>query len=375
MAVEIRTVSSRHELKRFVEFGNELYRGNPYFVPSLVNDDMGTLSAEINPAFQFCEAICFLAYRGDEIVGRIAGIINHKANEAWNNRHARFGFLDFVNDDEVVDALFHAVEEWARSKGMDMLHGPLGFTDMDKQGMLIEGFDQPGMMITNYNYAYYPRQLERYGFIKSIDWKEFKIKIPKEIPEKHVRIAEVIKKKYGLRVIKPRSTKEIKPYVIEFFETINAAYANLYGYSELSPLQIGYYAKTYVPLLRPEFVALVERESDGKLIGVSVALPSLSQALRRANGKLTPFGWIPLLAALKGKPKVVDLLLIAVLPEYQNRGVNALFFEALIPEFIKCGVAYAESGPELETNVAVQLQWDYFERKHHKLRRCFIKRL
>ncbi|KXB37422.1 hypothetical protein HMPREF1869_00402 [Bacteroidales bacterium KA00251] len=375
MAVEIRTVQSKEDLKKFLEFGNELYRHNPYHVPSLIKDDMDTLSPDINPAFEFCEAIYFLAWRGKQIVGRIAGIINHRANEAWNNLNARFGFVDFINDNEVVDALFNAVEEWARSKGMEMLHGPLGFTDMDKEGMLVEGFDQLGTMITLYNYAYYPKQLERIGFVKDIDWKEYKIFIPDEVPEKHKRISEIIKKKYGLRVIHPRSTKEIKPYIQEFFETINSCYSNLYGYSELSPLQIAYYAKTYVPLLRPDFVVLVEREEDNRLIGVSVALPSLSKALKKSNGKLAPFGWMHLLSALKGNPKVVDLLLVAVLPEYQNRGVNALFFDALIPAFKKCGVEYAESNPELETNMAVQMQWDYFERVHHKLRRCFIKKL
>ena len=217
MAVEIRTVQSKEDLKKFLEFGNELYRHNPYHVPSLIKDDMDTLSPDINPAFEFCEAIYFLAWRGKQIVGRIAGIINHRANEAWNNLNARFGFVDFINDNEVVDALFNAVEEWARSKGMEMLHGPLGFTDMDKEGMLVEGFDQLGTMITLYNYAYYPKQLERIGFVKDIDWKEYKIFIPDEVPEKHKRISEIIKKKYGLRVIHPRSTKEIKPYIQEFF--------------------------------------------------------------------------------------------------------------------------------------------------------------
>lgn len=375
MAVEIRSVQSKEELKKFVEFGNALYKNNPYHVPSLISDDINTLSEDINPAFEFCEAKYFLAWRNGKIVGRIAGIINYRANEAWNNLAARFGFVDFINDDEVVDALFQAVEDWAKSKGMEIIHGPFGFTDLDKEGMLVEGFDQMGMMITAYNYAYYPKQLERVGYTKAIDWKEYKIMIPKEVPEKHRRIADIIRKKYHLRVIHPKNTKEIRPYIRKFFETINAGYSNLYGYSQLSPLQIDYYAKIYVPLLRPDYIVLVEREEDDKLIGVAAALPSLSKAMKKANGKIAPFGWIPLLSALKGKPKVVDLLLIAVLPEFQNRGINALFFDTLIPVFIRDGVEYAETGPELETNWSVQMQWEYFDRIHHKRRRCFAKML
>lgn len=375
MAVEIHTVQNKEDLKKFVEFGNHLYKHNPYHVPSLVSDDMNTLSADVNPSFEFCEAIYFLAYRDGQLVGRIAGIINHRANESWNNLNARFGYVDFINDNEVVDALFNAVEDWARSKGMEVIHGPLGFTDMDREGMLVEGFDQLSMMITNYNYAYYPKQLERLGFRKDIDWKEYKIFIPNGVPEKHRRISELIKNKYGLRVIHPKSSRELKPYARPFFETINACYANLYGYSELSPRQIEYYGRIYIPMLRPEFVVLVEREEDNKLIGVAVALPSLSKALKKANGKLAPFGWFHLLSALKGRPRVIDLMLVGVLPEYQNRGINALFFDTLIPVFNKYGVEYAESGPELETNTAVQMQWDYFDRVHHKLRRCYIKRL
>lgn len=373
MAVEIKVVETKEDLKKFVLFGNELYKNNPYHIPVLVKDELETLDKDINPAFEFCEAVYYLAYKNGRIVGRIAGIINHRANEAWNQTHARFGFVDFINDNEVVDALFDAVAKWAKSKGMDMLHGPMGFTDMDKEGMLVEGFDRLGTMITIYNYAYYPKQLERIGFMKDQDWKEYIITIPDSIPERHVRISNLVSQKYGLSVLKFKSNKELIPYGPVVFELINKCYANLYGFSQLSDRQIQYYSKIYMPLLRPDFVTMIRRDKDEKIIGFGLALPNLSRALRKANGSLFPFGFIHLLRALKGRPRVVDLYLMGVLPEYQNRGVNALLFNDLIPIFRQSGAKFAESNPELETNMSVQLQWNYFERKHHKTRRAYIK--
>lgn len=373
MAVEIKVVETKEDLKKFVLFGNELYKNNPYHIPVLVKDELETLDKDINPAFEFCEAVYYLAYKNGRIVGRIAGIINHRANEAWNQTHARFGFVDFINDNEVVDALFDAVAKWAKSKGMDMLHGPMGFTDMDKEGMLVEGFDRLGTMITIYNYAYYPKQLERIGFMKDQDWKEYIITIPDSIPERHVRISNLVSQKYGLSVLKFKTNKELIPYGPVVFELINKCYANLYGFSQLSDRQIQYYSKMYMPLLRSDFVTMIRRDKDEKIIGFGLALPNLSRALRKANGSLFPFGFIHLLRALKGRPRVVDLYLMGVLPEYQNRGVNALLFNDLIPIFRQSGAKFAESNPELETNMSVQLQWNYFERKHHKTRRAYIK--
>lgn len=373
MAVEIKVVETKEDLKKFVLFGNELYKNNPYHIPVLVKDELETLDKDINPAFEFCEAVYYLAYKNGRIVGRIAGIINHRANEAWNQTHARFGFVDFINDNEVVDALFDAVAKWAKSKGMDMLHGSMGFTDMDKEGMLVEGFDRLGTMITIYNYAYYPKQLERIGFMKDQDWKEYIITIPDSIPERHVRISNLVSQKYGLSVLKFKTNKELIPYGPVVFELINKCYANLYGFSQLSDRQIQYYSKMYMPLLRPDFVTMIRRDKDEKIIGFGLALPNLSRALRKANGSLFPFGFIHLLRALKGRPRVVDLYLMGVLPEYQNRGVNALLFNDLIPIFRQSGAKFAESNPELETNMSVQLQWNYFERKHHKTRRAYIK--
>ncbi len=375
MAVEIREVTDKSELRKFVRFNLDLYKGNPYHVPGLIDDEMMTLNKESNPAFEFCESVLYLAYRNGDIVGRIAGIINHKANETWNQTNARFGFLDFINDDEVVDALFDAVSKWAEQKGMDKLQGPMGFTDLDHQGMLVEGFDQLGTMATIYNYAYYPKQLERVGFVKDQDWKEFKIYIPDEIPEKHQRISQIVREKYGLKTVKFKTRQEIYPYAKRIFQTLNKAYAVLYGFSELSEKQIDYYVKMYIPMVRLEFVTVIVKEETDEVVGFAITMPSMSRALKKAKGHMWPLGFVPLLRALKSRPKVIDLYLVGVLPEYQNKGVNALLFDDLIPIYRRLGVVYAESNPELETNMAVQLQWNYFERKHHKTRRAYIKQL
>lgn len=375
MSVIIREVSGKKELKKFVKFHIDLYKDNPYHVPGLIQEEMMTLDKTKNPAFEVCDATYFLAYKEGKVVGRIAGMINRRSNETWNQKYARFGFVDFVDDAEVVDALFEAVEAWARRQGMEALQGPMGFTDMDHEGMLIDGFDQLGTMATIYNYPYYPKHMERLGYAKDQDWHEFKIYIPDGIPEKHLRIGEIVKKKYGLKTMKFTRTKDIMPYAQKVFETLNAAYAPLYGFAQLTQKQIDYYINMYIPMLRLDLVTLIVREEDDAVVGFGISLPSLSKALQKAKGRLFPFGWIHLLKALKTKPKVIDLYLTGVLPEYQNKGVNALLFNDLIPVYRSVGAEYAESNPELESNSAVQAQWDYFKREHHKTRRAYIKHL
>lgn len=375
MSVSIKEVTTKKALRNFVKFNIDLYKGNPYHVPGLIEEEMITLSKKKNPAFENSEAIYLLAYKDNKIVGRIAGMIVHASNKTWGQKHARFGFVDFIDDPEVVDALFHAVEAWAKAKGMEAIHGPMGFTDMDHEGMLIEGFDQLGTMATIYNYPYYPQHMERMGYVKDQDWHEFKIYIPDAIPEKHLRIAEIVKKKYGLKVLKFKRRKDIQPYARKVFETLNASFAPLYGFAELTSKQIDYYAKIYIPMLRLNLITLIVREEDDTVVGFGISLPSLSHALQKAKGRLFPFGFIPLLKAMHSKTKIVDLYLMGILPEYQNKGVNALLFCDLIPEYIKLGAEYAESNIELETNTAVQAQWDYFRREHHKTRRAFIKKL
>ncbi len=373
MGVVIKEVTSKKELKKFVKFNIELYKGNPYHVPGLIDEEMITLDKEKNPAFEIGEAIYFLAYRDNKIVGRIAGMINHRSNEVWNQKSARFGFVDFIDDDEVVDALFEAVENWAKEKGMEQIQGPLGFTDMDHEGMLIYGFDQLGTMAAIYNYPYYPKHMDRMGYVKDQDWKEFKIYIPEKVPEKHLRIGELVKKKYGLKTIKFKRRKDIWPYAHKIFEALNAAYSPLFGFAPLTEKQIDYYVNMYIPMIRLDFVTIIVQEADDEVVGFGITLPNLSRALQKAKGHLFPFGFIHLLRALKMRPKVVDLYLMGVVPKYQGKGINALVFNDLIPVYIKNKMEYGESNPELESNNAVQAQWDYFKQEHHKTRRAFKK--
>ncbi|MDR0733209.1 MAG: hypothetical protein LBF08_04000 [Dysgonamonadaceae bacterium] len=374
MAVTIKEVKNRLALKQFVKFNIRLYKDNPYHVPSLVGDEIMTLSRKKNPAFDFCESIYFLAYRDGKIVGRIAGIINHKANETWRQQYARFGFVDFIDDGEVSSALFKAVESWAIAKGMNGVQGPLGFTDLDHEGLLVWGFDRLATMATSYSYPYYMEHIEKLGYVKDQDWQEFLITVPKEIPEKYLRIADIVRQKYGLRTKKFKKRKEIWRYATRIFELWNEAYKPLYGYSELSPRQIEYYIKMYIPMLRLDLITLI-LDADDNVVGVGITMPSLSKALKKAGGYLLPFGWVHLLKALYGKNKTVDLYIIGILPEYQSKGVNSLIFNDLIPNCNKIGYLYAESNPELETNLKVQSQWEVFEREHHKTRRAYIKRL
>ncbi|MDR1763476.1 MAG: hypothetical protein LBR64_05940 [Dysgonamonadaceae bacterium] len=375
MAVTITQVKDKKDLRKFVEFNIKLYEGNPFHVPGLIEDEMMTLNPEKNPAYDFSESICFLAYRDGKIVGRIAGIINHKANETWNQKYARFSFLDFIDDEEVSSALFDAVEKWAVAKGMNGIQGPLGFTDLDHEGLLVWGFDRLGTMATTYSFPYYKEHLTKLGYVKDQDWKEYLVTMPTEIPEKHRRISEIVLKKYGLKLLKFKKTKEIWPYAKRIFELWNAAYKPLYGYSELSAKQIDYYIKMYIPMLRLKMITLVIREEDDAVIGIAITLPSLSKALQKAKGHIFPFGIFHLLKALYGKNDVVDLYIMGVHPDYQNKGVNALLFYDLIPIFNEMGFKFAESNPELELNQKMQSQWEYFDVEHIKTRRAFIKHL
>ena len=374
--VEIRQLNpTRSNLKKFVEFQIDLYKGNPYFVPPLVSDEIATLDSKVNPAFDHCESAYFMAYRDGKAVGRIAAMINKQVNEKENSRQARFGFVDFIDDAEVSKALFDAAEKWAKEKGMNNIVGPLGFTDLDNEGMLINGFEELGTMATIYNYPYYPAHVERLGYEKEVDWHEFLIEIPEQIPDKHKRIAEIVKKKFNLRVVKFTSRKALKEqYGQALFELINEAYDNLYGYSRLTKRQIDYYIKIYLGMLNLDLVTLIV-DGEDQLVGVGISIQSMSRALQKSKGKMFPFGWWHLLKGLKGKNDRVDLLLVAVKPQYMGKGVNALLFTDLIPAYNKYGFKWAESNPELESNAAVQNQWEAFPYRQHRNRRAFIKRL
>lgn len=376
MSIYVHPIATdRDQLSQYVQFPIDLYRDNACYVPPLVIDQIATLSPEGNPAFDFCEAQSFMAFDNGEPVGTITAIINRAANEKTGQKQMRFGFMDFIDSDEVVDSLFEAVAQWGRERGMEEMVGPVGFTDMDPEGMLIEGFDEMGTMATIYNYPYYVRHMERLGFVKDADWIEYRITIPDGIPEKHLRIGEIVARKYGLKVLKYTSRKKIRrEYGRAIFELVNEAYADLYGFVPLTDRQIEHYINVYIDVLRLEDVSLVV-DSEGTLVALGISMPSLSQALRKSHGRLFPFGWYHLLKAIKGHTDVVDLLLVAVKPEYQSKGVNALIFNDLIPRYIANGYKFAESNVELEGNESVQKQWEYFERRQHRRRRAWKKSL
>ena len=375
--IEIRQIEpTKSNLKAFAKFPiDTLYNGNPYYVPDLISDVVGTLMPSENPAFDFCESAYFMAYRDGKPVGRIAGIINRLVNERNGKQEGRFGYIDFIDDAEVSDALIQAVTDWAKQKGMTTLTGPLGFTDMDQEGMLVEGFDEVSTQATIYNYPYYPQHMERMGFVKDVDWVEFRVEVPTEVPEKMARIARIVKQRLNIDTIKYTSRKKlVNDYCDAIFKLINEAYDKLFGYSPLSDKQIKHYIKMYLPFLPLDDLSLVVKP-DGELIGVGITLPSLSQALIKSRGRLLPFGWYHLLKAFKGHNDVVDLLLIAVKPEYQSKGVNALIFDDLIPCFIRFGYKWADTGHELEDNERVQQQWQYFNYRQNKRRRAYTKEI
>ena len=377
MAIEIRTINSlsTKQLKKYIQFGTDLYKNNNCFVPPLVFDEIATLSPKKNPAFEICQAQSFMAYRDNKPVGRITGIINNVVNERTGEKTVRFGFADWIDDDEVADALFNAVAQWGKQHGMTHIVGPMGFSDMDHEGMLVEGFDQLGTMATIYNYPYYPKHMLRMGFEPEAEWKEFRIAVPDAVPEKFQRIADIVRRKYELKTIKFTSRKKLKDqYGQALFNLINQAYDQLYGYSPLTQRQIDHYIGMYLGMLRLDCVSVIVDKNE-ELVGLGISLPSLSQALQRSRGRLFPFGWYHLLKAINGRNNVVDLMLIAVKPEYMNKGVNSLLFADLISAFVKNGFKYAESNPELADNTAVQLQWQYFDYRQHRRRQAFKKEI
>ena len=359
--VEIRQVKNKKQLQQFVEFYYDLYRGNDYAVPFLYFDEMATLRSDKNPSFECCESAYFLAYREGKIVGRVAAIINHRANERWNCNQVRFGWFDFIDDFEVSTALLKAVEDWGRERGMSEIAGPLGFIDTDREGMLIEGFDQLATMYINYNYPYYPQHMERMsGFNKDNDYVELKVKVPEKVPEKFSKITELVKKRYGLRVHKFTRHELIEEgYGKKVFDLLNATYKDLYGFSQLSDRQIDKLVNDYIKIADLNFITF----------------PSFSRALQKTrDGRMLPFGWWHLLKILKWhQTPIVDLLLIGVLPEYRGKGANALIFDDLIRWFQRYGFEWAETGPQMETNEGVLSQWQYLEAIQHRRHRCYRK--
>lgn len=376
MSVQIKKVETNKDLRTFSKFANKLYKGSAFYVPTMPVDERNTLDKKKNAAFEFCDADYFLAYKDGKLVGRVAAILNPKANMAWKTKQVRFGWIDFIDDYEVSEALINQVIAWGRERGMEHIAGPLGFTDFDPEGMLVEGFDRLGTMAMLYNHPYYMVHMERLGMVKEVDWLEFRITIPEVLPEKFVKMSEIVKQRYNLKIRK-LTHRDIKRenYGQKFFNLINESYCNLYGYSLLSEKQIDQYVKFYLSVLDLRMASFVENE-QGELIAAGVAMPSLSEALQKCGGNLFPTGWWHLVKNMYiRKPDTLDLLLVGVRPDYQSKGVNAMIFTDLFQVYKDMGFKYAETSAELETNVKIQQMFGIFEPEQHKRRRIYTKEI
>ena len=380
-SVDIKKVETKKDLKAFIELHYELYKGNKFDAPNLYSDELHTLSKDQNAAFEFCEAEYYMAYRDGRLVGRVAAIINHRYNEQWQRKAVRFGWIDLVDDAEVMRALLGAVEDYGRRKGMTEIIGPLGFTDMDPEGMLIRGFDQLGTMATIYNYEYYPKLMEQMeGYEKDNDYVEYKAFVPKgDMPEKFSKVAQMVQKRYNLHCPQLKRSQVFGPdgYGRKVLEVVNKTFGNLYGYSQMTDRQIDTYVKEYFKFFSMDMLCVIEdwNTPNHDVIGVGISIPSLTRALQKCRkGRLLPFGWWHLFKALYlKKTDIVDCLLIGVLPEYRSKGANALLFYTLIPIYQKYGFKWGETHVHMESNTAVQAQWQYLENEQHKRRRCYKK--
>ncbi len=372
--VEIKEVTTKTDLKKFIHFPNKLYEGNPYYVPALDMDELGMLDPAKNPAYEFCNVKCFLAYRDGKLCGRVAAILNKAYNDVTGKKYMRFSRLDFTDDPEVVEALMGAVEQYAREKGMDLVHGPLGFTDLDREGMLVEGFDKPGLYVTYYNHPYYPERLAGLGYAKDVDYVEYEIRPPKqEEAERLIKISDYIMKKLGLSLVPLKKMDDIKPFINGIFDLLNRAYSHLYGYVEITDKLRDATVEQFFSLMKPEFLKVV-LDASGEVVAAALNAPNISRACRKAKGRLFPFGIFHLLHD-KNHPDVIDLYLIAVKPELQGKGVNAILLTESLKSIMEAGIGKANALPELETNNRVRDQWKNFDTAFTKRRRIFIKEL
>jgi hypothetical protein len=370
MDVNISEVSSKKDLRKFVRFPHAIYADNLYWVPGLLLDDEALFDPKKNPAYETCRAKLWLAYKGDQVVGRVAGIINDTYISKWGNRYARFGWLDFVDDEYVARALMQQVETWAIENNMTAVHGPMGFTDFDSEGLLIDGFEYPGTMSTIYNFPYYATYLERAGYQKDVDWIEYEIKIPGRTPDRIRQFSDLAAQRYGLRVLQVKNARQLRPYSKSVFGLINASYANLYGVVPLSEKQIETYTAQYFQFIRHDFVSFILQGET--LVAFAIGMPSLSNALRKARGRLLPFGIFHLYKALK-KNDIADLFLIAVRPDMQNKAVTSMLLHDMCEKMIRNKITKAITHPMLEENGNVLNIWKNFEKKVVRKRRCYIR--
>ena len=376
MALEIREITTRKELKQFIEFTNTLYRECEYYCPPLFFDEMNCFDKEKNPALEVCDYKLWMAYRDGKAVGRIAGVVNYKANEKWGYKNARFCWFDFIDDLEVSKALLDTVTAWGKEKGMTAINGPVGFTDFDHQGLLLEGYEYLAPMASLYNFPYYVKHFDAYGLTKDADWIEIQVYPPTCCPERLNRIAEIVKERSKVRVDKVKNARElVRKYGIEYMDVIDVAYQKLYNFQPMTIKQKNYYKDMYFPILNFDFVTLVVNDKD-EVVGVGVGMPDISEQLRKCGGHLFPFGWYHVLKALKAKQMdAFNFLLIAVRPDYQDKGINALFFQDQIPYINKYKIKRLETTAILETNTKNIANFTQFDHKMHKRRRAYIKQI
>ena len=374
MSVIIKEVISKKDLKKWVEFPNKLYKGNKYYVPFLFSDEIATFSKDKNPAYEFCDTKIFLAYKDKKIVGRIAGLINYAYNKKWNKNAIRFTRFDFIDDYEVSSALFSKVVEWGKENGLTEIMGPIGFTDLDHEGMLVEGYEELNMSITFYNYPYYLTHMEKLGLQKDIDWVEYQLTVPSEVDPKFKKIANHLMKRNGYELVTYSDRKTLKNDAYEAFQVIDEAFSKLYGTVPLTDGVVNQAIRDYISIVNLKYICSI-KDNQGNIVGFAILVPSIVKALKKSNGKLFPFGVFRLLKALNGKNDVLEMFLIGVKEEHQNKGLPAIVINQLLQMCIDNNIKYCETGPELETNTAVQSMWKTFEARRHKRRRCFIKQI
>lgn len=374
MSVLIKEVITKSDLKKWVDFPNKLYKDVPNYVPFLMPDEIGTFSKDKNPAYDFCETKLFLAYKDGKIVGRIGGLINHAYNKKWNKNAIRFTRFDFIDDEEVSQALFNEVVKWGKQNKLTSIMGPIGFTDLDHEGMLVEGFDELNMSITFYNHPYYLKHMEKLGLVKDVDWVEYQITIPSEINPKIEKLSNHLLKKNGYSLVTYTDRKVLKQDAYEAFKVVDEAFSVLYGTVPLTDKVIDNAINDYIPIVNLKYIVSIKDE-QGKIIGFGVLVPSIAKALKKSNGRLFPLGIFRMLKALQGKNDVLEMFFVAVKEEHQKRGIPGIMMNHLLKVCIENGVKYCETGPELETNVSVQSLWKSFMTRQHKRRRCFTKEI
>jgi N-acetylglutamate synthase-like GNAT family acetyltransferase len=371
MSLTIRKITEKADFKKFVELPFQIYKDNKYWVPPIKADEIKSLDPNSNPSFKYITAAFWLAEQNGKVVGRIGAIIHHKANELNNEKLCRLTRFECINDANVAKLLFETAEAFAKQHGMNGVHGPLGFSNLDHQAVLVEGFEELPSVASEYHMPYYQNFFEQNGYAKEIDWIEFKLKVLEQIPDKALRINEIIKKKYNLTVKNFSTTAEMKPYSLKIFHLLNTAFSELFSFVPMADDVLQFYINKYIMILNPKFVKVVE-DKEGTVIGFIISLPSLSEAMQKANGKVFPFGWWHIKKALKA-PKVADLLLTGVHPDWQAQGVVALLITELQQVFIDYGVKWVETTGMIETNEKAISMWKNYDHVQHKRKRCYRK--